>query len=371
MHHPRRAPAFTPMTMLPRRVYAKHGSLWFVDHARRWHKLCRVTDGEARMYLALAALVDAPPASRMPAAIGAFKAEVLRTLAPSTQREHARLLDIAAVEFGGFDVVDVQPADVSRSVKQLYAGKPTAARHYKARLSTFFRWAIERGMRADNPCREIWLKAPPKRERYITDDEFGRIRAWLLTGDDRQANPAGEMARVFVELCYLTAQRPTDIRALLWSQVRPDVVAFKPTKTAGSSGAKVLVPRSAALNDVLERAREFAPPFTRKEAREGRKRADVKSIYVVHTLEGGMYTMSGIRSAWQRACRRAGVENATIKDLRAKALTDAKRAGYSLEQLQVVAAHSTIGTTEGYMRTFDEPRSSVELTLPALGKLDT
>ncbi len=360
------------MRRLPKRVYEKHGSLWFVDAATgRWHKLCRAADGEAKMYLALSQILEAPPATRMPQAIGAFKADYLRGLAASTQREHARLLDIAAAEFVEFDVADVRPADVSRSVKNLYAGKLTAARHYKARLSTFFRWAIDKGLRNDNPCREIWLKTPPRRDRYITDDELASIRAWLLVGDDGKPTPAGEMARIFIELCYLTAQRPTDVRCMTWSQVRGDAIAFRPTKTAHSSGAKVLVPRTAAIDAVLERARAFERPMLKREEREGRRRANVKSIYVVHTLDGGMYTMSGIRSAWQRACRRAKVEDATIKDLRAKALTDAKRLGYSLEQLQVAAAHSSIGTTEGYMRPFDEPRSSVELALAPPRKLDT
>lgn len=359
------------MRKLPRRVYVKHSTYWFVDLTRRWHKLSRVNDGEAKMYLALAARIDAPPLSRMPGAVGAFKAEYLPGLAMTTQKEHERLLDIAAEEFSNFDVADVRPTDVARSVKNLYTGRPTAARHYKARLSTFFRWAVQAGLRGDNPCREIWLKAPPKRDRYITDDEFGKIRAWLLRGDDGQPTGAGEMARVFVELCYLTAQRPTDVRRLQWSQVRIEAIAFKPSKTEGSSGAKVLVHRTPAINAILERARTFVRPATKEEKRSGKHRAAMKSMFVVHALDGGPYTMSGIRSAWQRACRRAAVKNATIKDLRAKALTDARRLGYGLEQLQIAAAHRSITTTEGYLRVFDEPRSSIELTLPDMQKLDT
>jgi integrase len=171
------------------------------------------------------------------------------------------------------------------------------------------------------------------------------------------------MARVFVELCYLTAQRPTDIRQLLWSQVRPDGIAFKPTKTAGSSGAKVVVPLTPSLRDVLARARSFVPA---KRGKKGKERKAIASVYVVHTIDGSPYTMSGIRSAWQRACKRAKVENATIKDLRPKALTDAKRAGYGVAALQVTAAHSSIVTTEGYLRAFEEPVSTVELVLPEI-----
>jgi len=271
------------MKKLPKRVYEKHGSLWFVDLNRKWHKLCRADAGEAKMYLALAAIVEAPPMSRMPVAIGAFKADYLPGLAASTQKEHERLLDIAAVDFEGFDVHEVTPADIARSVKNLYAGKPTAAKHYKARLSTFFRWCVQAGLRTDNPCREVWLKSAPKRDRYITDDELLDVRAAMLLGDDDKPTRAGEMARCFVDLCYLTAQRPTDIRRLMWNQVREDGIGFKPTKTAGSSGAKVVIPLTPAIREVLERAKAFGT---------------VRSVFVIHALDGSPYTMSGIRSAW-------------------------------------------------------------------------
>jgi integrase len=347
----------------PKRVYLKHGSLWFVDLGRRWHKLCREDAGEVAMFQALARHLEKLPLSRMPAAIAKFKLEYLPGLALTSQKEHKRLLDIAADEFEAFDVPEVQPSDIARSVKQRYPGRPTAARHYKARLSTFFRWAVEQGLCSSNPCREIWLKAPPRRERYITDDEFTKVRAKLLLGKDGKETAAGEMARAFVELCYLTIQRPTDIRRLLWSQVRDDAIAFKPSKTAGSSGAKVLVPITPDIRWVLERARAFVP-----KTRKGKEQRELKSIYVVHALDGSPYTMSGLRSAWVRACKRAGVTNATIKDLRAKALTDARRAGYGKEALQVAAAHASFETTEIYLKPFEEPMSTVRLTL---GELDT
>jgi hypothetical protein len=39
-----------------------------------------------------------------------------------------------------------------------------------------------------------------------------------------------------------------------------------------------------------------------------------------------------------------------VKDIRAKALTDAERAGYSIEQLHVAAAHVDSKTTEIYVK---------------------
>jgi hypothetical protein len=38
---------------LPARVYEKHGTWWFVDINRKWHKLCRVSEGLMRLYAQL------------------------------------------------------------------------------------------------------------------------------------------------------------------------------------------------------------------------------------------------------------------------------------------------------------------------------
>ena len=90
----------------------------------------------------------------------------------------------------------------------------------------------------------------------------------------------------------------------------------------------------------------------------------VKSLYVVHTGRGQPYTANGIGSAWRRACARAGVKDATLKDIRAKAATDAKKAGYTRKEISVGLAHTGESMTEHYLRGRDAERSRVELSLP-------
>ncbi len=112
-------------------------------------------------------------------------------------------------------------------------------------------------------------------------------------------------------------------------------------------------------------------------------------MYVIHTMDGSPYTMSGIRRAWKRAVARArnsyiracetrgDIPNdtmyagITIEDLRPKALTDAEAAGYDVQELNMAAAHSSVTTTEGYLKTYREPLSHVELSMPTRKKLDT
>jgi integrase len=63
------------------------------------------------------------------------------------------------------------------------------------------------------------------------------------------------------------------------------------------------------------------------------------------------------------------VDDATLKDIRAMAASDAKRAGYEEKQIQVGLAHTDVGMTEHYIRQRETPVSEVVLTLPARPKV--
>lgn len=108
------------MGKIAKRVYEKHGAWYFVDRGNKWHRLCKITEGEAAMFAALAKVMAAPPEGSMPSAIAAFKVAKLKSLSLSASKEYSRLLDIAADDFEAFDVPDVRPADVKKSVEHHY-----------------------------------------------------------------------------------------------------------------------------------------------------------------------------------------------------------------------------------------------------------
>lgn len=54
----------------------------------------------------------------------------------------------------------------------------------------------------------------------------------------------------------------------------------------------------------------------------------------------------------------------TIKDIRAKALTDAQAAGYDVKAIKDAAAHTKIATTETYFKQRNIPLSEIHLSLP-------
>lgn len=56
------------------------------------------------------------------------------------------------------------------------------------------------------------------------------------------------------------------------------------------------------------------------------------SFYIFHSKDGQPLTAQDMGKEFRKACRKAKVKGVTLKDIRAKAATDAKKRGYSNEQ---------------------------------------
>jgi len=96
----------------------------------------------------------------------------------------------------------------------------------------------------------------------------------------------------------------------------------------------LLIRMTAALKSILDKAKGVP--------------SEADALYVIHPLEGRPYKYSRARTAWDRACERAGVTDAHFYDLRAKALTDAKRAGLDA---QTMAGHADPKMTAHYTKS--------------------
>lgn len=328
---------------LPAYVRIRFGSYVYRDK-----KLCRVSEGETAMYEALAKVKALPAIDLVRAAVAKFKLEYLPRLAPSTRKEHARLLDIFAEDFAEFRVDQVDAPAIKRSIKNLYPDKPTAAKHYKARISTFFRWCIaDEGVVKINPCQAVWLEKPLSKKTPWTAQLFWAVREKLEP-----------MHQCYHDLSFLLYQRTTDVRLLRRQQIRDGVIHFAPSKTLKSSGKAVDVPVTPAIQAVLDRASELSRAIA--------KERGVISPFVIHTRQGASYTRSGIHSAYRRADEELHGKAIGLnpKALRPFAVTVAKKRGYTLDQLQIGLAHTSQSTTEGYVQRHDVPVSEVTLELP-------
>lgn len=153
------------------------------------------------------------------------------------------------------------------------------------------------------------------RDRYLTDKEFSDIRS--------HAKP---WLQVLMDLAYLTGARPGDVRALRWEQFGIGL-SVRQQKTKHRQVFTV----TDELREVLERA----------------KSRPILGLYVIATDRGRPITKDRLDYAWQAACEAAGVSNAQVRDIRAKAGTDADA---DSQDAQALLGHTTRAMTEHYIR---------------------
>jgi integrase len=337
---------------LPSRVYEKSGSYYWFSKEAGWIKLCRVDEGEAKMLDRLAA----EKRKRETGGTGDMSHRVDEYVKAETHRHREKAWpyygDYVKAGFADVNVRQVDSAYVSDFIEANWAHKPHMQHIMRAFLRGFFVWCKrKRYFAGENPCNDVKLDKRPDRDVYISHKHFGLIRMHLAK------HP---MMVCLIDLCYLTAQRSTEVRALLWRSDGPmcswvdrerGVIHFVPTKTIDSSGIAVDWPITPEIEEVLQRARATGK---------------VKSNLVIHTKTGKAYTPHTALYHWREACRKAKLDEYgyTIKDIRAKALTDAQRAGYDLKAIMEAAAHTKQSTTETYFKQKAVPVSEIRLALP-------
>ncbi len=327
---------------LPPGVHEKHGAYYLVrqvEKRRRWIRLSSIADGLPAMYRALAdAEMAGATDDRMGALCTAWLKEVSTRHAKKTQANDIYQVRTISQAFTEFRAAEVRAPDAVEFLKA-FQDKPRTYNAYRSMLRELLRFAEEKGMRESgtNPIDSVRTMTVKARSRYITDSELRRIKVAMLRSSGQRAdqiNPAGRMACAIVDMAYLTGQRIGDVLALQWTSVGRDGILFQPAKTEGSTGAQVLIEWTPRLRALIDRVKSG-------------KRVGI--AYVFTGIDGSGYRYEALKSVWRRALGRAGVKDAHIHDLRAKALTDVDRA-HGVLAAQRMGAHSTQSQTADYVR---------------------
>jgi integrase len=302
---------------LPTRVYRKHGAFYYVDHANKWHRLSAERQGLPAMYRALADLTDHAEARTTLAGVAQ---DWLKAKAPewsaARKREATHLTDLIVERMGG-----AIPAEVTApaAAKMLEEFRDRANTHNKVRatLKILLDHAALIGLREGvNPLSVVPGLSTPGRKRIVTDDELTKLREACNT--DRP-HASGRALVQMIDLALLTGQRIGDLIGMRWQDVSDAGVYVEQGKT----GQRLLIEWTPALKAAID------------SCSAGRDRVG----HVLVNRWGGAYTYNGILGAWSRACRRAGIADLHIHDLRGRAGVEV------LEDRGIEAARQLLGHT--------------------------
>jgi len=280
---------------------------------RKWAEL----EGDLSTVPAIAGLIKP--------VIDRYGREIVPTKAPRTQRDNGTMLDILRNAFGGMTFDQVQP----RHVRQ-YLDKRSAkvrANREMALFSHLWNKAREWGYtdRA-NPVQGVEKNRETGRDIYVTDEELRLVK-----------KHAPAVVVDLIDLCYLTGQRPADVRKLRWDQVKESALWI----TQGKTGAKLRIAIEGELATVIDRCRA---------------RDNIRGLWLLTDPSGQPLKEFGFLRSSFDAARDAAASEAKalgisfrrwqIRDLRPKAASDLP----SMAQARKLLGHTTENMTAHYVR---------------------
>lgn len=301
-------------THLPRRVYFKHSAYWYVSGGR-WQRLGK-TLPEA---LAAYSRIVEPRAGSMPALIDKALPSICRNVKASTAKGYRIAANKLKRKLVEFNPDQVQGKHVARIMADL-EHMPNMANRCLTVLRLVFKYAVKFQIVENNPAVAIDRLPEAKRTRLLTAGEYEAIYA-----------KAEADLQILMELWRGTGQRVNDVIRLRWSDLSDEGIRFRQEKT----DKPLIVRWTHDLRAAVERARS----------------GKVRAMTLLHR-RGRPYNDQAARRRWDAACKAAGVQDAQLRDLRAVALTAARKQGLNATAL---AAHSSPTMTERYLRDRDAP----------------
>ncbi|WP_444904187.1 tyrosine-type recombinase/integrase [Microbulbifer sp. CnH-101-E] len=301
---------------MPPRMHQKHGRYYYVQK-NKWRPLAK----EYHKSLAMVAAIEAPTPQWSELVSQVYERYERRhadgKLALNTLKQYQSMRPRIEYGFSDFTPDIVRTSDITQFL-DLYEDTPNIANRMLTVVKAIFERAVRQGIADINPAFGIKRFEEKKRDRYLTDGEFRAIRS--------KANPT---IKLVMDMCYLTAQRISDVLAIQHSDISKDGIKFQQEKT----GKRLLVQMEPELERIITEAKQLHK---------------VMCLFLFHPRgKNTRYSYRGIRDAYERARVKAGVEDTTIHDIRAKSLTDAKRSGIDA---QVLAGHVSPAMTERYIR---------------------
>lgn len=308
---------------LPDCVYPKHGAFWYVKGGK-WTRLPRTGPSTLKTALEAYAKLYEGPAGGMPNLIDTALEQMKPSLAASTVKQYEGAARKLKKAFSEFEPGEVQPKDVA-AFKVAFAKTPNMTNRCVSLLRSAFNYALEHQLVSSNPALGVTRHKEAKRTRLISIQEYVAIYA-----------EAGARLQVIMDLLIRTGERINDVLKIRRADLLDEGIRFVQQKT----GAKRVVPMTLELDAVVKRAKTL--------------HGNLRALTLLHNRRGKAPDYRTVKLQWEQACRKAGVADANLHDLRAVAATWAKKQGKNPTTL---LGHSSPAQTERYLRDREEVRA--------------
>jgi integrase len=197
-------------------------------------------------------------------------------------------------------------------------------------LGSIFSYAVRAGIRLDNPTHGVERPADVRRTVFLTLGDYGSLGRALV---EAQAEGESPLAINAIKALALTGCRRGEAMALTWPEV--DLVG-RHLRLQDSKEGYSIRPLGRAAADHLA-----AIP-----------RHPTSALVLASGKAGGQYI--GLRHAWTRIAKRAGLQGMTLHGLRHSYASTAHGLGYSEATIAGLLGHTRGGVTARYIHTLDD-----------------
>lgn len=249
---------------------------------------------------------------------------------PKTYNENEHRVDVMK-EFFGKDtaISDVSPADIERFktyiTVTLSDTNSTFNRYFAVLKKAYNLVIINHRLNLLNPCSLVKpLKVDNHIMRYLTEDEEKRLLKELAPH-----------LRPIVICALTTGLRLSNILNLKWQSINFDMGFIEILKQENKGHKKIQIPLSKKLKKEL-------------------KKIGIKKTGYVFINPDTQKPFTTIKTGFNRALQRAGIENFRFHDLRHTVGTRLVASGADLQTVKELLAHSDIKTTQRYMHPVKE-----------------
>ena len=259
---------------------------------------------------------------------------------PTTAREVRQIVDKKIKpKLGKIKVTDLTRADI-KAWHQAMSATPYEANRALAYLSKMLTLAAKDWeLRSDNPCSGLKRFPEQERDRYLSDAELTQLGG-ALAAAERDGSELPGFIRL-VRLLATTGMRLSEPLGVQWER---DVdLPCRTIRLADAKAGGRTVHLGAAAVAILAAATE-------------------RSGYLIHDIDPSEpLRATKAEHAWARLCKRAGITNARIHDLRHTAGTFGALAGGNAFMLRDFLGHQTLAMTGKYVeRAADMVRATAD-----------
>ncbi|MDP1577901.1 MAG: site-specific integrase, partial [Cypionkella sp.] len=307
-------------------------------------------------------LREAPRFSDM---IDRYLAEHVPHLAKTNASDQRSMLTkLVAPHWGSKLVTEITPHDVAKLLniiakgrarpskekpnnrgRKLQGAKPTPIRANRVGevLRKMFTLAVGWGWRTDNPASAFKKRIENERERFLSQEEIGKLAGALDVAADQRA--AG-----IIRLCMLTGSRVGEVRQARFEQFNLELGSW--SKPAATTKQRKIhrIPISADVAAIV-RQRQLSVP---------------KGIPWLFPGDTPGQPVKEIRRFWINIQKQAKLPDVRIHDLRHTFASLLVSGGASLEMIGKLLGHSQMQTTQRYAHLMDSPlRAGVDAVASA------